>query len=195
MRVLAAVADAEEPVRIDPRSIRWEGEGPDRRAAVDDIEHWLAEAVATGRTCSSSCAPWAHRERDRVLVRAEVAGVEVARYLDGRGTIATSSPRPVLHPVHPGRRRSHRPPSGRTTTGTSASAWPSPTNGTSFWGGGTYVHGEGYVLLDNHGEIVGSPPDQQGDGFTQRLNWVGHDGSIVLHEERSVRWAALDGRA
>src|SRR5215216_2039376 len=31
MRVLAAVAAADEPVRVDPRSITWEGEGPDRR--------------------------------------------------------------------------------------------------------------------------------------------------------------------
>ena len=28
-------------------------------------------------------------------------------------------------------------------------------HGTSFWAGGTYVHGRGYVLLDNHGVIVG----------------------------------------
>ncbi len=32
MRVLGAVAAADEPVRIDPRAIRWEGEGQDRRA-------------------------------------------------------------------------------------------------------------------------------------------------------------------
>ena len=114
MRVLAAVADADEPVRIDPRSIRWEGEGPDRRAAVDDIEHWLAEAVATGRTFTELGVPWAHRERDRVLVRAEVAGVEVARYLDGRGTIADVEPTTGAAPrPHPGRRRPDRPPSGR----------------------------------------------------------------------------------
>ena len=52
-------------------------------------------------------------------------------------------------------------------------------NGSSFWGGGTYVHGQGYVLLDNHGEIVGEAPDGRGDGFTQRLNWIGHDGSVL----------------
>ena len=99
MRVLAAVADADEPIRIDPRAIRWEGEGQDRRAVVEDIEHWLDKAASTGRTFTELGAPWAHRERDRVLVRAEVGGVEVARYLDGRGTIPTSSPRPYLHPV------------------------------------------------------------------------------------------------
>jgi hypothetical protein len=38
MRVLAAVAEAGEPVRIDPRAVRWEGEGQDRRPVVDEIE-------------------------------------------------------------------------------------------------------------------------------------------------------------
>ena len=195
MRVLAAVADAEEPVRIDPRAIRWEGEGPDRRAIVDDIEHWLAEAVATGRTFTELGVPWAHRERDRVLVRAEVGGVEVARYLDGRGTIPTSSPRPVLHPVRTlaGVVLTARHPADHDWHLGVGVAIPD-VNGTSFWGGGTYVHGEGYVLLDNHGEIVGQAPDEQADGFTARLDWVGHDGSVVLREERSVRWAALDER-
>ena len=68
-------------------------------------------------------------------------------------------------------------------------------NGTSFWGGGTYVHGQGYVLLDNHGQIVGGGPVMRDDGFTQTLEWLGHDGSVVLREQRSVRWAPLDERA
>ena len=140
--------------------------------------------------------PWAHRERDRVLVRAEVAGVEVARYLDGRGTIATSSPRPVLHPVRTlAGVGPDRAPSGRPRLAPRHRRGHPRRERHELLGRWTYVHGEGYVLLDNHGEIVGSAPDQQGDGFTQRLDWVGHDGSIVLHEERSVRWAALDERA
>ena len=57
IRVLAAVADADEPVRIDPRAIRWKGAGPDRQATVDDIEHWLAEAVATSRTFAGLGVP------------------------------------------------------------------------------------------------------------------------------------------
>ena len=193
MRVLAAVADADEPVRINPRAVRWAGEGPDRRAAVDDIEHWLAEAVRTGRTFTELGVPWAHRERDRVLARAEVAGVEVGRYLDGRGTIATSSPRPFLHPVRTlsGVALTARHPADHDWHLGIGVAIPD-VNGTSFWGGGTYVHGEGYVLLDNHGEIVGRALDPAADGFTARLDWVGHGGSVELREERSVRWAAMD---
>jgi len=48
------------------------------------------------------------------------------------------------------------------------------------------------VLLDNHGQIVGPAPDVRADGFTARLEWVGHDGSVELRELRSVNWAAKD---
>ena len=48
------------------------------------------------------------------------------------------------------------------------------------------------MLLDNHGEIVGRAPDPAADGFTARLDWVGHGGSVELREQRSVRWAAMD---
>ena len=50
MRVLDAVAAADEPVRVDPRAIRWEGEGQDRRAVVDNVEHWLWKAALSGQT-------------------------------------------------------------------------------------------------------------------------------------------------
>jgi hypothetical protein len=65
-------------------------------------------------------------------------------------------------------------------------------NGSSFWGGGTYVHGEGYVLLDNHGVIVGEPPELAEHAFTQELAWIGGDGSVALREERSVGWSVID---
>jgi predicted dehydrogenase len=195
MRVLAAVADANEPTRIDPRAIRWEGEDQDRRAIVEDIDDWLEKAVSTGRTFAELGAPWAQRERDRVLVRAEVAEAEVAQYLDGRGTIATSSPRPYLHPVRTlaGVVLTARHPADHDWHFGIGMAIPD-VNGTSFWGGGTYVHGEGYVLLDNHGEINGEPLQVQENGFSQQLSWVGRDGSVELGERRTVSWVAVDER-
>ncbi len=195
MRVLAAVAEADEPIRINPRAVRWEGEGQDRRAIVEDVEHWLEKAVSTGRTFAELGATWAHPEQDRVLVRAEVAGTEVAHYLDGHGTIATSSPRPYLHPVRSmaGVVLTARHPADHDWHFGVGMAIPD-VNGTSFWGGGTYIHGQGYVLLANHGEIVGEALEGQENGFTQRLNWVGHGGSVELREQRSISWAAIDER-
>src|SRR5687768_1681793 len=158
MRVLAAVAAADEPVRIDPRAIQWQGEGQDRHAIVDNVTHWATQAAVSGHTFVELGVPWAHPQRDQVLVRASIDDDEVALYRDGRGTIPTSSPRPYLHPV-------------RTRTGVVVSAhhpadhdWHNgvgmaipDVNGTHFWGGGTYVHGQGYVLVDNHGAIAGDP--------------------------------------
>jgi predicted dehydrogenase len=193
MAVLDAVAVAEEPVRIDPRAIRWEGQGNDRRAVVDNVEHWLWEAAVSGQTFAELGVPWAHSDHDRTLVRANIGGVEVAHYRDGRGTIPTSSPRPVLHPV-------------TTLSGVVVTArhpadhdWHngigmaiSDVNGTNFWGGRTYIHGEGYVLLDDHGWIVGEPPVLRDRSFTQELQWIGHDGSVYLREQRLIGWAAMN---
>ena len=193
MRVLGAIAAAEEPVRIDPRAVRWEGEGKERRPIVDDVEHWVWNSAVSGQTFAELEVPWAHRRRDKVLVRARLSDVDVAVYRDGLGTIPTSSPRPYLHPV-------------RTRAGVVVSAhhaadhdWHNgvgmaipDVNGSSFWGGGTYIHGQGYVLLDNHGRIVGESPKLEDDAFTQELEWIGHDGSTALHEQRSIGWTAID---
>jgi predicted dehydrogenase len=195
MQVLAAIATAEEPVRIDPRAIQWFGEDQDRRAVVDDVDHWLERAASTGQTLAELKVPWAHRDRDTVLVQARLSEAEVATYRDGRGTIPTSSPRPYLHPV-------------RTRAGVVVSAhhpadhdWHNgvgmaipDVNGSQFWGGGTYVHGQGYLLLDNHGVVTGEPPELDDHGFTQELRWIGHDGSVQLREVRSISWAATDER-
>ena len=66
MWVLAAVA-ADQPVRIDPRAIQWQGDGQDRRAVVEDVEHWVRRAASSGRTFTELRVPWAHVERDRIL--------------------------------------------------------------------------------------------------------------------------------
>jgi predicted dehydrogenase len=215
MQVLAAIATAEEPVRIDPRAIQWFGEDQDRRAVVDDVDHWLEQAASTGQTFAELKVPWAHRDRDTVLVQAQLdeaglsqaglseAGLSetgpsqtgVAAYRDGRGTIPTSSPRPYLHPV-------------RTRAGVVVSAhhpadhdWHNgvgmaipDVNGSHFWGGGSYVKGQGYLLLDNHGVITGEPPELDDHAFTQQLQWIGRDGTVQLREARSISWAATDER-
>jgi predicted dehydrogenase len=201
MQVLAAIATAEEPVRIDPRAIQWLGEDQDRRAVVDDVDHWLEQAASTGLTFVELKVPWAHRDRDTVLVQAQLSKAQlsktgVAAYRDGRGTIPTSSPRPYLHPV-------------RTRAGVVVSAhhpadhdWHNgvgmaipDVNGSHFWGGGTYVHGEGYLLLDNHGVITGEPPELDDHAFTQQLQWIRRDGTVLLREARSISWAAIDERS
>jgi hypothetical protein len=62
-------------------------------------------------------------------------------------------------------------------------------NGSHFWGGSTYIHGQGYRLLDNHGVISSEQPKLAGEAFTQELQWIGRDGSVQLREVRSISWA------
>ncbi len=147
----------------------------------------------SGQTFAELGVPWAHAERDQILVRARLDGVEVANYRDGRGTIPTSSPRPVLHPVRTlnGVVVTGRHPADHDWHNGVGMAIPD-VNGSNFWGGRTYIDGQGYVLLDDHGRIVGEPPVLRGDAFTQELQWIGRDGSIQLHEQRSIGWDAMD---
>ena len=192
MRVLDAVARSEEPVKIDPRAVTWSGEGQDRRPVVDEVEQSLQRAVDTGQTFTELGLPWAHRGRDKILVTARLGETDVFDYRDGAGTIATSTPRPYLHPV-------------RTLGGVVVSAthpadhdWHTgvgvavpDVNGTNFWGGRTYAAGRGYTWLDDHGVVSGGPVDLESSAFRQRLDWVGHDGRRELVEQRQVGWAAL----
>jgi predicted dehydrogenase len=199
MRVLAAVADA-EPVHVDPFAVTWEGEGIERHPVLADVEAWLERAVATSRTFTELGAPWTHAGRDAVLTRALLDGPgpdehEVAVYRDGAGTIPTSSPRPYLHPVRTRRGvdvTAHHPADHDWHCGIGLAV--PDVNGTSFWGGGTYVHGTGYVLLDDHGRIEGKGLEEDTDGFRQQLVWRARDGAALLREERDVRWSALDPR-
>ena len=196
MRVLDAVATADDPVKIDPRAVQWVGDGEDRHAVIDDIEDFLNQAAATGQTFAELGAPWAHRRPDAILVRPSLGDAEIAVYRDGTATIPTSSPRPYLHPVSTlsGVVVSAQHPADHDWHLGVGVALPD-VNGSSFWGGGTYVHGEGYVLLDNHGTVVGDRLEMRDDGFTQHLRWVGVDGSVLLEEERSVGWSPLDSLA
>lgn len=57
MRVLEAVA-ATDPVRVGPPSVRWSGEGADRRPVIIGIEQDLKQVVETGRTFAELGLAW-----------------------------------------------------------------------------------------------------------------------------------------
>ncbi|HET9874086.1 MAG TPA: DUF6807 family protein [Propionibacteriaceae bacterium] len=192
MRVLDAVARAGEPVRIDPRAITWSGDGPDRRPVVADVEQALREAVESGRTFTELGVSWAHSGRDTILTTARLAETEIFDYRDGCGTIATSTPRPYLHPVRTlgGVVVSATHPSDHDWHTGVGMAIPD-VNGTNFWGGGTYAPERGYALLDDHGTVSGGPVELEEAGFRQRLDWIGTGGRRELVEERSVQWAPM----
>lgn len=121
-----------------------------------------------------------------------VDGVEVAVERSGAGTIATSSPRPYLHPV-------------RTLGGTVVSAhhpgdhgWHCgvgvaipDVDGVNCWGGRTYVEGLGYAWRDDHGSVELVHAEQHDTMSAEALVWRGPDRAVVLREDRTLRWRAV----
>jgi predicted dehydrogenase len=192
VEVLEAVR-ATEPVQIDHPWVTWEGEGPERRPLVADVEAIVDRAADQRALFFEVGAPWAHTTRDEVLQELVVDGTPVATVLDGAGTIATSSPRPYLHPV-------------RTLGGTTVSAHHPPDHdwhcgvgfaipdldGVNCWGGRTYVHGEGYVWRDDHGSADVPHAELHGHALQQEVVWRGPDRAVALHEDRSLAWRAVD---
>ena len=66
-------------------------------------------------------------------------------------------------------------------------------NGWNFWGGPTYLRGEGYVWCDDHGRIDHIAFERVGDdGFLEQLRWVTSSGDLVLTERRRVRARPAD---
>ncbi|UWE10643.1 DUF6807 domain-containing protein [Actinacidiphila bryophytorum] len=106
------------------------------------------------------------------------------------------SPRPYLHPL--------------TTLGGTAVTELMPADhlhhlgagiavpdvaGRNFWGGRTYVRGQGPTELDNHGEQRHLRFTRQGgDGFTEELSWTA-GGTELLREQRELTVRQLSDTA
>ncbi len=136
---------------------------------------------------------------DAVLVFAE--DTEIARYVFRPDTPTYESPKPYLHPVRtlageevtllrPHDHVWHR---GIQMTSTDVSD-------NNFWGGATYVHGSGYVDLDNQGRMVHRSWNHVGmqDGravMREVLDWLGKDGGRMLEEHREIQFTDIDPQA
>ena len=198
MRVLAAIADAEEPIRIDPRAIRWEGEGEDRRAIVRGHRALAGpRPSAPGARSPSSACRGRTGNGTSVLVRR-------GRWPGSRSPATgrprhhpTSSPRPCLHPVRTlaGVALTARHPADHDWHLGVGVAIPD-VNGTSFWGGGTYLPARATCCSTTTARSVGGAPEGSDDGVHAR-RWTGSGttGRSCSDEQRSVRWAPLDHRA
>ncbi|MUL44148.1 oxidoreductase [Streptomonospora sp. PA3] len=120
--------------------------------------------------------------------RLRCRGAVVAEWNSGAGVEPRLSPRPYLHPV-------------RTLAGTvvtevrpedhlhhlGAGVAVPDVNGSSFWGGTTFVRDRGPVLLDNHGRQEHRGWEAVEDGrLAERLAWLGRDGAELLSEVRET---------
>ncbi|MET7697781.1 PmoA family protein [Streptomyces sp. NPDC005485] len=121
-----------------------------------------------------------------------VAGRPVGRYITRPELPPRLSPRPYLHPV--------------TTLAGTAVTELSPADhihhlgvgvavpdveGHNFWGGRTYVRGQGPTELDNHGAQRHTCFQlRDPDGFVEELRWVAGGGEL-LRERRTVAASEL----
>jgi hypothetical protein len=133
------------------------------------------------------------RDDDRIMIHAD--GEVLAEYVFRPEHPTFESPRPYVSPI-------------RTLGGETVSlyrphdhvwhkglAWSLPVVGDeNFWGGPTFVHGEGYVQLPNNGEqrhVRFEPTDvaARTPGTArciERLEWVTQAGERIFEEERTL---------
>ncbi|MFS0703688.1 DUF6807 family protein [Cellulomonas sp. 179-A 9B4 NHS] len=111
----------------------------------------------------------------------------LARYVTGADLPPVHAPRPYLHPVH--------------TAGGTALTDVSPVdhrhhyglsfavpvvNGTSYWGGRTFLRDEGPTLLPNHGRQVPRSRRVAGGALVEDVAWLDERGAPLLREDRTL---------
>jgi hypothetical protein len=122
-----------------------------------------------------------------------VGGVPVAEYVLTPTLDRTLSPRPYLHPVRTLGGvviTDAEPEDHRWHVGLSLAM--QDVNGTNLWGGRTYVRGQGYTWLDDHGTITHEGFESPG---VQRLSWRDSDGKVLLDERRTITTSLVDSRS
>lgn len=117
---------------------------------------------------------------------------EVVRASTGSDLPTVHSPRPFLHPVRTADGidlTERNPQRHRQQHGVSMAV--AMVNGTSYWGGRTYLRGEGPTLLQNHGRQVATNTSLDGASLHQSVTWFDEHERPQLTEERITRGAAL----
>ena len=187
--VLEATQDRPAPLALDPRHVTWAGEGEGAHPVIAGIEHWLDEALRTQRGFAAAGAPWGDPEAVATwhprhsLAELALDGIVVAEYADGSDIIATSSPRPYLHPIRTlaGVRISESHPADHDWH-CGLSFTMQDVNGVNFWGGRTYVRDRGYTWLGDQGAITHDRwLDRSPHHLTQELRWAGPIVAPVEH--------------
>ncbi|MEV3923654.1 DUF6807 family protein [Actinomadura coerulea] len=193
-RLLDAIRLAPDPRPIEGRFVRAEP----TRLVLPGIEDLAVRAAESLKTLSelgfpgslgSVRAPW-----PQTVLRA--GGREVAAYVQRGDLQAADAPRPHLHPV-------------RTLGGTvvtesrpddhvhhlGAGVAISDVDGVNFWGGSTYVRGEGPRMLADHGRQRRRSLRPADGGHREELDWTGPDGTVVAAEERTLAARTLTPRS
>jgi len=163
---------------------------PPRTGVV--VEHLPQDADMT-------LPPWRLEESAAFLEGPQVA---LARYALGDRMPRVHAPRPHLHPVRTLRGialtetspRDHRHHYGLSIA-------VADVNGTSYWGGRTFIRDEGPTLLQNHGRQVSSGVravnsnavgvSAGGSWLVDDVLWFDQDGAAQIREDRMIRGVLL----
>ncbi|WP_168221200.1 DUF6807 family protein [Actinomadura sp. WMMA1423] len=184
-RLLDAIRLAPDPRPVDGRFVRAE---PSRLVlpGIEDLAVRAAEELKTlselgfPGSLGSVRAPWPQ-------TGLRVGGREVAAYVERGDLQAADAPRPHLHPV--------RTLGGRVVTESrpddhvhhlGAGVAISDVDGVNFWGGSTYVRGEGPRMLANHGRQRRRSLRTVDGGYAEELDWTGPDGTVLATGERTL---------
>ncbi|MFH8841864.1 PmoA family protein [Streptomyces sp. NPDC017868] len=129
------------------------------------------------------------RDEDALTVRAR--GAELFRYVHRPVMDPFEAPKPYLHPVRTLAGRvvtGYRPHDHRWHKGVQFTA--SWLSGENFWGGGTYLRGQGYVDLPNLGTMrsltVSAETDHDRAVVTEDLAWRTMAGERWIDERRTL---------
>lgn len=149
-------------------------------------------ALPAGTTTLAAAAPGS--------AELAIGGIRLAGYRSGADLAADHSPRPYLHPLWS--------LAGADLTEVAPADHPhhygvsmavADVDGTSYWGGRTFVAGTGSTLLANHGRqeslrrTVGTLPG--GQGIEESLLWHDRDDRAQLTETRTIQARLLPGGA
>lgn len=177
--------------QLVPRLIIGDSTGrvpPSRTPSVDaeqaPEDRLPAELSRTPLRWSAQEDRWALRHGDALLGAVD----------DGASMVLVHSPRPHLHPVRTlaGRPMTVVTPSDHRHHYGVSLALPD-VNGTTFWGGRTFVEGRGATLLSNHGtqRLEESSALGEGRALESRIRWHSHDGHALLTERRTLSTALI----
>lgn len=186
--VIEGTSDGQRCIHFAPRLEIRASTGPVppvRRQALPSAGAAGLEAAGEGVPASSF--GWRLEESGAVLDGPQTA---LARYDLGTRMPTVHAPRPYLHPVRTLKGvaltdmspRDHRHHYGLSIA-------VADVNGTSHWGGRTFVRDEGPTLLQNHGRQVsgGVRPVAPGDRWlVDDVRWFDQFGAPQLREDRAI---------
>ncbi|RCS66431.1 LacI family DNA-binding transcriptional regulator [Brachybacterium sp. JB7] len=180
----SSAAESTRRVLLEPQILRGDSTGRVPPSRIPAASTRPARTAADAVALEDKPLGWVREGRDWTLMH---GGVLLSAALTGASMAPVHSPRPHLHPV--------RSLAGHAMTVTNpvdhrhhfgvSLALPD-VNGTTYWGGRTYVEGQGPTLLANQGrqESLAEELTENGRDLHAEVRWRTHDGSDVLLEHR-----------